>query len=827
MKALARHRALTRIWASEPGWRGYVSTVNHNDLGRMFLTVAAFFFLTGGVLAMLIRAQLATPRSAYLGPDAYNQIFTMHGTVMMFLFAIPLFEGVAIYLLPKLLGTRDLAFPRMTAYGFWCFVFGGAMLIFSMLAGLAPDSGWFMYPPLSSVIASPGINSDFWLIGVTFVEVSAISAAVEIVVSILKFRAPGMSLDKMPIFAWYALVTALMILGGFPPLILGSIMLELERAFGLPFFQADAGGTPLLWQHLFWLFGHPEVYIIFLPAAGVISTVLPVMAQTTLLGYRWVVSAAVALAFLSFGLWVHHMFATGIPHMGLAFFSAASTLVVIPTGIQVFAWIGTIWKGRPQLKLPMLYILGFFATFVIGGLTGVMVAIVPFDWQVHDTAFVTAHLHYVLVGGFVFPMLAGLYYWIPHATGRQRFFRLGELAFWLIFLGFHGTFLAMHWVGLLGQRRRIHSYDEASGWTLINLVSSISGFVMAIGFAIVAIDIILHILLAIRGSRNPWRASTLEWAMLTPPPAYNFASIPIVKSRDPLTSDPDLPVKIARGEYYLGEPRGNQRETLMVSTSDGSVEALVIFPGNSRLPIMLAAFTGLGFLGALVKAYWLIPLGLIGIIGISFLWAWPLGTRTDSGEEHVGNGVSLPPAAEIEHTPGWWGSAFLIATASVFFGSLIFGYGFLWTSAPNWPPPHWGTPAPLALATALLGAGAAILGSRFASRANLRFHSPWTGVLLCAAGLVSSIVSIAVLLTHIADPVQHAYGATALLLLSYALFHLGTSLTVTCFLAMRIATGYTSSRRRSLFAISRLWSDYAAFVTATSVLASQLPGLLA
>ncbi|MBU2349634.1 MAG: cbb3-type cytochrome c oxidase subunit I, partial [Alphaproteobacteria bacterium] len=279
MNTLQRHRRLTEIWSSEPGARGLFSTVNHTDLGRMFLAVSFFFFLIGGVLAMLIRAQLATPHSAFAGPEIYNQIFTMHGTIMMFLFAIPTFEGLAMYLLPKMLGTRDLAFPRLSAYGFWCYVFGGTMLLVSMVLGIAPDGGWFMYPPLTGPIYSPGINTDFWLIGITFVEISAIAAAVEITVSILKYRAPGMSLDKMPIFAWYALVTALMILTGFPPLILGSILLELERAFGLPFFQAEFGGDSLLWQHLFWLFGHPEVYIIFLPAAGVISTILPVMCR--------------------------------------------------------------------------------------------------------------------------------------------------------------------------------------------------------------------------------------------------------------------------------------------------------------------------------------------------------------------------------------------------------------------------------------------------------------------------------------------------------------------------------------------------------------------
>src|SRR6056297_910611 len=503
MNTLERHRKLEAIWSSAPGWRRWFTTVNHTDVGRMYLATSFFFFVVGGLLAMLIRAQLATPHSVFVGPEVYSQLFTMHGTIMMFLFAIPTFEGLAIYLLPKMLGTRDLAFPRLTAYGYWCYAFGGLMLLVALVFGIAPDGGWFMYPPLTGPLHAPGINTDFWLIGITFVEISAICAAVEFTVSILKYRAPGMSLDKMPIFAWYALVTALMILTGFPPLILGSILLELERAFGLPFFQVVLGGDSLLWQHLFWLFGHPEVYIIFLPAAGVISTVLPVMCRTTLLGYGWVVAAAVALGFLSFGLWVHHMFTTGIPHLGLAFFSAASTLVAVPTAVQIFAWIGTLWKGRPELHLPMLHILGFFLTFVIGGLTGVMVAVVPFDWQVHDTAFVTAHLHYVLFGGFVFPILAAIYYWLPHLTGRQGFFRLGTTAFWLIFTGFHATFLAMHWVGLLGQRRRISSYGAEDGWTAINLVSSVGGFVMAIGFAIVIIDVVLTFVSSIRGKRNP------------------------------------------------------------------------------------------------------------------------------------------------------------------------------------------------------------------------------------------------------------------------------------------------------------------------------------
>ncbi len=828
MKALERHRKLTAIWSSEPGFRGWFSTVNHTDLGRMFLATAFFFFLVGGVLAMLIRAQLATPNSAFAGPEIYNQIFTMHGTIMMFLFAIPTFEGLAVYLLPKLLGTRDLAFPRLTAYGYWCYVFGGAMLLVSMLLGVAPDGGWFMYPPLTGAIYSPGINTDFWLIGITFVEISAIAAAVEITVSILKFRAPGMSLDKMPIFAWYALVTALMILTGFPPLILGSVLLEVERAFGLPFFQAELGGDSLLWQHLFWLFGHPEVYIIFLPAAGVISTVLPVMCRTTLLGYGWIVAAAVGLAFLSFGLWVHHMFTTGIPHMGLAFFSAASTLVAVPTAVQIFAWIGTMWKGRPELHLPMLHILGFFITFVIGGLTGVMVAVVPFDWQAHDTAFVTAHLHYVLFGGFVFPILAGIYYWLPHFTGRKRFFRLGEVAFALIFLGFHVTFLAMHWVGLLGQRRRISTYQPEDGWTTINLISSIGGFVLAIGIAIVGIELILHAVTANRGKRNPWGAGTLEWAMMTPSPAYNFASLPRVSSREPLAHDPDLPVRLARGEGYLAEPATDRgwRETLTVEISSGQPEHHVIYPGNTRLPIAMAAVTGFFFLSLLLKVYWVTPLALAGVALLAWRWVWTLGRREDLPAQAVGHGIELPNSAAVDRSPGWWGSLFLLAANATFFGSLLFGFSFLWTVAPGWPPPALFKPSALEFAAGITGAAAAVAGGRLAIRANRRGRATMPWLALAFAGALAIAAVCGALMLRTPSPGEHAYGATLFVLGGYGVFHAGLAAFMTVFLAVRVSRSFTSPARRAEFPIVSLWIDYLAVAGTLILLAAHLPGIL-
>ncbi|SDY34125.1 cytochrome c oxidase subunit I [Citreimonas salinaria] len=825
MRTLERHRRLQDIWASERGWKGWTSSVNHTDLGRMFLVTSFFFFAVGGVLAMLIRAQLATPHSAFAGPELYSQFFTMHGTIMMFLFAIPTFEGLAIYLLPKLLGTRDLAYPRLTAYGYWCYAFGGTMLLVSMVLGIAPNGGWFMYPPLTGPIHSPGINTDFWLIGITFVEISAMAAAVEITVSVLRYRAPGMSLDKMPIFAWYALVTAIMILLGFPPLILGSVLLELERAFGLPFFQVELGGDSLLWQHLFWLFGHPEVYIIFLPAAGVISTVLPVMCRTTLLGYGWIVAAAVALAFLSFGLWVHHMFTTGIPHMGLAFFSAASTLVAVPTGVQVFAWIGTMWKGRPDLRLPMLHILGFFATFVMGGLTGVMVAVVPFDWQAHDTAFITAHLHYVLFGGFVFPILAGVYYWLPHFTGRQRFFRLGEVAFVLIFLGFHGTFLAMHWVGLLGQRRRIWTYETSDGWTAINLVSSVGGFIMAFGLAIVLIEVVLCFFVGRRMPRNAWGAGTLEWAMPTPPPNYNFASVPHIRDRDPLYANPGLPVQIARGDGYLGTPRHDWRETLTVEAARGTPDYIVVYPANTRLPIVMSAVTGLFFLSLLIKVYWFTPVALAGVAVLALRWVWVLGQRQDRGPLDAGLGVSLPHAAEVDRAPGWWGSLFLLVADAVLFGSLIFGYAFLFTVAPGWPPPAWFEFSLLELGGGVAGALAAAAGMRLAIRANRRGGSAWTGLAIAGAGALVVLLSLAALLVRTPPPSGHAYNATLFVLGGYGVLHTLIPLLMLGFLAARVSRGFVSAARRAELPIAGLWVDYMAVVAILVLAVAHLPGV--
>jgi cytochrome c oxidase subunit I+III len=812
MTALRRHRALTAIWGSPRGWRGTIASVNHSDIGRRFILAAFAFFAIGGVLAMLIRAQLATPGSAFVGPAIYNQLFTMHGSIMMFLFAIPMFEGLALYLLPKMLGSRDMAFPRLSAYGWWCYLFGGTILIVALAAGVAPDGGWFMYTPLSSRAYAPGINADVWLLGITFVEISAIAAAIEIIVSVLKLRAPGMRLDRLPLFAWYLLITALMMIVAFPPLILGSILLEVERAFDWPFFDPTRGGSPLLWQHLFWLFGHPEVYIIFLPAAGVVSTVLPVMARTRILGYGSIVAALLALAFLSFGLWVHHMFTTGIPHMALGFFSAASALVAVPTAVQIFAWIGTLWNGRPELKLPMLYLLGFFLVFVLGGLTGVMLAMVPFDWQAHDSYFVVAHFHYVLVGGFIFPMLAGAYYWMPHFTGRGRVPRLGETAFWLILIGFNLTFFLMHLTGLLGMSRRVYTYAPDMGWTALNLLSSVGSFIMAFGFALFAIDVGLQIFFARRSRRNPWSAGTLEWAMPIPAPAYNFASQPQVDDREPLAADPALALRLARGAGFLADARNGWRETMAVEMTTGAIDHVVILPGNTRLPLITAAVTGGFFLSMLFGLYWLALLPLAGVVALAWRWAWALGSRTDVGAVTIGRAQHAPIHREAAGAPGWWGATFLLVADGTLLVSLLFGYAFLWVVAPHWPPP---ARIDGGLGFGLIALAGAVGGALLARRAERAVRAGASdiaaqsviGAAVAQAVAIVALVAIGVLaLPH---PDSHAYAAASWALIAYAVVHAALALLCAAFAGARITAGYVSAARAQDLSIARMFGDYA------------------
>ncbi|NYT44562.1 cbb3-type cytochrome c oxidase subunit I [Alcaligenaceae bacterium] len=676
---------LQRVWQRPTGWR-LLTVVNNNYVGLLYIGTAMLFFLLAGVLALLMRAQLAVPDNDLIGHELYNQLFTMHGTVMMFLFAVPAVEAMAVLLLPNMLGARDLPFPRLSAYAYWAYAVGGIVFFCSIFAGLAPDGGWFMYPPLTSSAYSPALNADLWLLGIGFIEISAIAGAIELAVGILRTRAPGMSLDRMPIFAWVMLVFSGMVIIAFPAVIVATALLELERAFDLPFFIAARGGDPLLWQHLFWFFGHPEVYIIFLPAAGMVSMIIPAMAGVPLVGYRLIVLAVVATGFLSFGLWVHHMFATGIPQLSLSFASGASMAVSVPTGIQVFAWIATIAAAvrlRP-LKTPTLFILGFFFIFVLGGLTGVMVAVIPFNLQAHDSYFVVAHLHYVLFGGMVFPLFAAFYYWTPFASTRALSERMGRWAFWLMFIGFNVSFFPMHFTGLAGMPRRVYTYADSYGWGLLNLVSTIGAYMIAAGVLVFLVDLARNFRpTGGENAGNVWQAGTLEWL---PNGSFGPRSVPIVSSREPLWDQPNLAEDVKAGRYYLPNAPTGRRSTLVTSPLQACPQYVLELPGPGWSPLLAALGTAGFFLLLTFKMKLLAAAcGLLAIVMI-WRWLWDADAGPIASPVDVGGGLRLPAICHGSSAHSWWAMIILVMVCASIFSSLLFAYLFLWTTSPEaWP----------------------------------------------------------------------------------------------------------------------------------------------
>ena len=791
------HQRLDSVWRNLPGW-GALGAVNHTTIGLRFIVTGFIFFLIGGVLAMLMRSQLAFSGNTILDHKAYAQAFTMHGTTMMFFFAVPIMEGFAVYLIPKMIGARDMIYPRLSAFGYWCYLFGGILLYSSFFVGAVPDGGWFMYVPLAGAAFSPGTSVDFWLLGVTFAEISAVAAGVELIVTILKTRTPGMAIHRMPLYAWYILITAFMILFGFPPLILGSILLEIERAFSLPFYDVARGGDPLLWQHLFWIFGHPEVYIIFLPAAGIVTTILPTFAQRPIVGYTWVVLAVIGTGFLSFGLWVHHMFTVGIPLLSLSFFSAASMAVAIPTGIQVFVWIATLWTGRPVMRTPLLYILGFLFIFVLGGLTGVMVAMVPFDWQVHDTHFVVAHLHYVLFGGMVFPLFAALYYWLPLFSGRAPSERLSRLTFWVIFLGFNLTFLPMHVTGLLGMPRRVYTYLPGLGWDMLNLISTVGGFLSAAGVGMFIVDFALHFFYGKRAPANTWNAGTLEWALPTPVPPYNFASQPMVDDRDPLWKSPDTAERSERGEYFLGRDNVDVRETLLTGTLHAEPQHVIVLPGNTMTPLLAAALTSVFFIGFLAKLYWLAAAGAVLAIGALLLWAWQGGSRAAVRQIDAGLGYFLPRHHASLQSPGWWGMLITLLADAALFGSLVFAYFFLWTVSPAWPPPDYRVMNLLwpSIGIAALLASSLVIqwgesGNRSGKPGRLQLGFI-AGIFLAVIFIVAQAVGL-----HASDisAKAHVYGALLHTVSGFQVAHAAIAVLMAGFVVLRARAGHVSKDR--------------------------------
>jgi len=811
---------LERIWQPPRGLR-LVTAVNNTYIGLFYVGASLFFFLVGGLLAALMRTQLAFAGNDVLGQDAYNQVFTMHGTIMMFLFAVPAVEAMGVYLLPGMLGARDLPFPRLSAYAFWAYFAGGLLFVCSLFFGVAPRGGWFMYPPLTDGRYSPGIDADFWLLGIGFIEISAIAGAIEMVVGILRTRAPGMSLDKLPIFAWAMLVFAAMIVVGFPAVILGTALLELERAFQWPFFDPTRGGDPLLWQHLFWFFGHPEVYIIFVPAAGFVSTILPTMAGVPLASYRLVVLALVATGFLSVGVWVHHMFATGISPLAVSFFSASSMAVALPSGIQVFAWIATLARGRVGPDVPTLFLLGFLFVFTLGGLTGVMVGLVPFDWQVHDTYFVVAHFHYVLIGGMVFPFFAALYYWIP-TVSRPLSERVGRWVFGLMFVGFNVAFFPMHVTGLEGMPRRVWTYRSEQGWEGLNLLSTAGAYVLAAGVLVFVIDLVRRFRPGIRGGAgNVWSASTLEWL---PTETYGIRSIPPVAGRDPLWEEPDLGPRVAAGEFYLpGAPTG-QRETLVTSAVDARIQHVITLPGPGWSPLLAAVLTALAFFGLTLRSY---PLAYAaGGLAVLFIlvWTWSLDRSGSLEPVDVGGGLRLPVSPGGTSSHAGWAAIVLILVAAFLFGALLFSYGFLWTSSPEVWPDASGQP----VAPALFGwasVAALVASAALVWLADRALRAPRAGgwrervALLGAAALLVASVWLEVHGHREAGlrPTASSYGAVVYTLIALQGFWAAVLAIMALYTAVRSACGLLDWRRRATFDALRLLWLYAVAQGAVAV----------
>jgi cytochrome c oxidase subunit I+III len=786
---------LLRTWETPKGWR-YWSAVNNTEVGLWYLAASFFFLLFGGVLALLMRLQLATPNAQVLSADLYNQTFTVHGSVMMFLFAIPVFEAFAVMLMPQMLGARDLPFPRLAAFGFWCFILGGVFLCGAIFFDAAPKGGWFMYPPLTSKY-QPGIGADIWLLGFSFIEIAAIASAVELIVGALKCRPPGMRINLIPLYVWYTLVAAVMILFAFPPLIAGSMLLEIERAFEWPFFDATRGGDPILWQHLFWLFGHPEVYIIFLPSIALVAMIVPTFAKRPIVGYSWIVLAAIGTGFLSFGLWVHHMYTVGLPGISLGLFSAASTAVAIPTGIQFFCFIGTMIAGRVTRSIPMLWVLGSIAIFVIGGLTGVMIALAPFDFQAHDSFFIVGHLHYVLIGGALFPIFAGVYYFYPLLGGKQLSTRLGKVAFSLSFIGFNVAFFPMHLSGLRGMPRRVFTYPPDLGLETLNLISTIGAFILASGVALIAIDVVRPKKKQPHTERNPWRAGTLEWVQEMPPKPWGIRSIPEIDSRYPLWDQPNLMRDIDEGRYYLPDAREGLRETLVTSVIDARPLQCQRLPGNSFLPLVAALSTGGFFIFGTFHAWLPALASLVIALGLISFWLWVgTGRHPEKIEKNVGLGKKLPIYVSGPASVGWWGLLITMLADLTAFVCLVFGYFFYWTVRDDFPPAS--SPEPVAIwpaigAASIVGAWALMILAR---RLNAR-SSSWTQLSILSAAALAALGALAFIAGPWLgglDPKVHVYPATVWLLVIWAAAHVAIGVIMQLFCVVSRIAGRTTAR---------------------------------
>ena len=618
--ASARRDRLGRIWKETPGVLGWITTTDHKRIGILYFFTAIAFFGAGGVEALLIRTQLAGPNGTLLSPETYNQVMTMHGVTMIFLFVIPMSTGAfGNYLLPLMIGARDMAFPRLNALSYWIYLCSGVFMYVGLLSGNGPNAGWFDYVPLASKTFSPGPGIDFYALGLIFNGISTLAAAINFIVTIFKLRAPGMSINRMPLFCFAFLAVSFALVFALPPLTIALFLLELDRLLGFHFYDVVRGGDTILWQNLFWIFGHPEVYIIILPAFGIATSIIPTFVRRRMVAFPMVALAEILVALLGFGVWAHHMFAVGLSTVTTIYFAGASLIIVIPSAIQLYSWIATIMTGTPRFKTPLLWIVGFIVLFIIGGLSGVMFAAIPFDQQLTDSYFVVAHFHYVIFGAAVFPLLGGMFYWFPKVTGRMYYERWGQASFWLTFIGTNITFFPMHILGLDGMPRRDYTYSSGLGWSGLNLLETIGAYLLAIGLLGVVANLVTSLFRGEPAGNDPFGGDTLEWSTSSPPPAYNYAVIPKVTSPYPMWDEEDREeddAKLERGEGVLD----HGHETPAITTVDGEWDEILEMPSSSPWPPLLAVALGGVFTFILLKQ-WLAATIFLSLVAV-VLVAW-------------------------------------------------------------------------------------------------------------------------------------------------------------------------------------------------------------
>jgi cytochrome c oxidase subunit I len=615
-------KALWQSWEGRAGIGGWLSTVDHKEIGKRYIITSFIFLIIGGLEALTMRLQLARPNQTLLTPEQYSQLFTMHGVTMIFLYALPVLSGFSNYLWPLLLGSRDMAFPRLNALSYWVFLFAGIFLYSSFMVGKGPDDGWFNYVPYASLAYNPGPNIDVYALGMVLLGISTTVGSINFIVTLARTRAPGMSINRVPILVWGTLTASVGNLLAIPAVSLAFFMLWMDRQAGTHFFDSTVGGQPLLWQHLFWMFGHPWVYAIVLPAMGIVSDALPTFCRRPLVGYTAVALATVTTMVLGFGVWVHHMFASGLPILSLSYFSAASMTIVIPSSVAVFAWLATIWTGRPVFTTAFLFFAGFILLFVIGGVSGFMTAAVPLDWQLTRTYFVVAHLHYVIIGINVFPVVGGIYYWFPKATGKFMNEKLGKWSFWVMFIGFNVAFFPMHILGIEGMPRRIYTYTSGLGWGTPNLIISVGAFAFALGILLFLINVSWSLKYGAPAGPNPWDAASLEWSTSSPPPPYNFAVIPIVASRYPLWED-RMDVEGERSSVGTGLLLDKGRETIGTTLLDAEPDVILKMPGDSYAPLLLGLSITALFVGLILHSRWGVGSSAVATLLVSIVWLWP------------------------------------------------------------------------------------------------------------------------------------------------------------------------------------------------------------